>query len=333
MESIMRKNFPAIPEILNDHQNKPTISVEITPPKRGTGIQSIFELIDRIKDIPPLWIDVTSHPFDIQWIPEEDEQSFRPRRRRKSPGTIAICGAIEHKFGIPAVPHVLCKGFTREETEDALCDLDYLGVKNILAIRGDGDSNKPDKIGCSYNAYALDLIKQINDLNTGKWLDNEAQKTDFCIGTTCYPEKHFEAPNLMDCIEFLFQKQQAGAEYAVTQMFFNNQKFYAFMNAIQDRISMPIVPATKIITVPSHLNNIPKYFMVDIPPNLVEKVRATKTREQCIEVGVEWAYQQCIDLLDHGFNHFHFYIMQKAEPFMMLMEKLKPVMNKTRKTG
>jgi methylenetetrahydrofolate reductase (NADPH) len=312
-----------IPELLAENTNKVTISVEILPPVRGDGVDCIFKIIDEIKIINPLWIDVTSHSSNIEWIPSNgDDVTYLKNKRRKSPGTIAICAAIKYKYNILTVPHLLCRGFSREETEDALIDLEYLGINNVLAIRGDDESHEPKPTLHGANEHSIDLLTQVQNMNRGEYLDQSARASRFCVGVGCYPEKHVEAPNLHVSDNLLYEKQKHGAGYAVSQMFYNNQKYFAFLDRVKEKVDIPIIPAMKIITSSKQLVTIPKYFYVDIPQTLVENMNAAKTKEQCHEVGVDWAYQQCVELIENGQNHLHFYIMRNTKPFLALIKKL-----------
>ena len=317
----MKKTDLSIPELMYEHEKQLSISVEVLPPIRGKGIDSIFQIIVTIKDIHPLWIDVTNHSPTTEWIPDNQQDFFyRKNVRRKSPGTIAICGAINFKYNIPAVPHLLCHGFTREETEDGLIDLNYLGIKNILAIRGDGHYEKPHTLHAG-NDYALDLIHQIQNMNQGNFLDQQAQAINFCIGAACYPEKHFESPNLTTSNRCLAQKQKHGVSYAVSQMFFNNEKFHEFYQSIKEEITIPVIPGLKILSSPKQLHDIPKRFFIEIPQQLVENMHDLD-KAQAKEIGIEWTYQQCLDLIEHGHNHLHFYIMRNTDLFLRLISKL-----------
>jgi methylenetetrahydrofolate reductase (NADH) len=312
-----------IPELLSEHDSRVSISVEILPPVRGNGINSIFEIINKIKDINPLWIEVTSHASNVEWVPNTNNSvSYTKYKRRKAPGTIAICGAIQYKYNIPAIPHLLCLGFSREETEDALIDLDYLGIKNVLAIKGDEVSFDQIQTAHGRNPYSLDLIEQIQRMNDGSYLDQCAKSTDFCIGVSCYPEKHFETPNLQASNKLLQKKQQQGAAFAVSQMFFNNAHYYNFLESIKSDISMPIVPGLKIISSAKQLVTIPRNFYVDIPEKLVTNMEAASTKAQCQQVGIDWAYQQCSELIENGQKHLHFYLMRNIDHFLELIKRL-----------
>ncbi|GAB4425324.1 MAG: methylenetetrahydrofolate reductase [NAD(P)H] [Bacteroidia bacterium] len=304
----------------------PTVSLEIIPPKRGRNIEDLHRAIESILPFNPPFIDVTSHAAEVIWE-EMPDGSFKKKVKRKSPGTFGLCAAIKYKFNLEPVPHVLCGGYTREETEDALIELNYLGIENILAIRGDKSSHRPIPQDRTTNTYAVDLVRQVADMNRGRYIDDliDAACTNFCIGVSCYPEKHFEAPNLDFDIKVLKQKQDAGAHYAVTQMFYDTSKFLAFVaRARAAGVTIPIVPGMKIITAKSHLSTLPSVFHIDIPEELTDRMLAARTRSEEINVGVDWAYRQSMELLDAGYPFLHFYIMQNTKPFLALMEKLRP---------
>lgn len=308
-----------------DRAKNPLISVEIIPPRRGRNIQRIYDAIESIKPYNPPFVDVTSHSAEVFWE-EMKDGTFIRRVKRKSPGTFGLCAAIKYKYGIDPVPHILCNGFTREETEDALIELNYLGIENLLAIRGDDGVKKNDRPDRSVNTYALDLVNQIQGLNQGNYQDEliDAAPTNFCVGVSFYPEKHFEAPNLSFDIDVLKKKQASGADYGVSQMFFNNQSFHDFTSKARDAgVTIPLIPGLKILTTHGHVTNIPRHFYVDLPEELTERMLKADTREKRINVGVDWAYQQTLDLLDKGAPCVHFYIMANTTPFIKLMERLK----------
>jgi methylenetetrahydrofolate reductase (NADPH) len=304
----------------------PTVSLEIIPPKRGRNIGKLYEAVESVLPYHPPFIDVTSHAAEVMWE-EMPDGTFRKKVKRKSPGTFGLCAAIKYKYNLEPVPHILCGGFTREETEDALIELNYLGIENILAIRGDKQSERPIPQDRSVNNYAIDLVRQVSNMNEGKYLDQDlvdAAKTNFCTGVSCYPEKHFEAPNLEFELQVLKDKENAGAHYAVSQMFFDSSKFIGFVNQAREfGIEMPIVPGMKIMTSKKHLSILPSIFHLDIPEELTERMLAAKTRQEEIQVGVDWAMRQSIELLEAGFPYLHFYIMQNTKPFVKLMEQMK----------
>lgn len=308
-----------------DRATNPLISVEIIPPRRGINIQKLYDAIESIRPFNPPFIDVTSHSAEVIWE-EMKDGTFKRRVKRKSPGTFGLCAAIKYKYGIDPVPHMLCNGFTKEETEDALIELNYLGIENILAIRGDSHVKKIERPDRTSNAFAMDLVEQVHGLNHGKYIDEliDAAPTNFCVGVSFYPEKHFQAPNLDFDINVLKQKEEKGADYAVSQMFFNNDHFHTFSKKAVDKgVKIPLVPGLKILTLQKHLTSIPSIFHVEIPQELTERMLKADTREKKMNVGVEWAYRQTIDLLEKGAPCVHFYIMQNTTPFIKLMDKLK----------
>jgi methylenetetrahydrofolate reductase (NADPH) len=305
--------------------NETLLSFEIIPPKRGGDIKQLLSVLDDIVKYKPPFIDITSHAAEVIYE-ETTEGGMKMKVKRKRPGTLGICALIQNKYNIDAVPHVLCSGFTREETEDFLIEIHYLGIDNVLAIRGDESGfHKPLKYGRSINEYGIDLIKQISDLNKGRYLEDgllDSYAMDFCIGTSGYPEKHFEAPNLITDIKYTKAKIQAGASYVVTQMFYDNKFYYDYIESCKkEGIEVPIIPGLKIITSKAHAHSIPKNFYIDIPAELVEEVDKAKP-EHAMEIGVEWTYKQVEDLLNKKVPAIHFYIMQNSKPIKMLMKKL-----------
>ncbi len=303
----------------------PLISVEIIPPKRGRSLLKLHAAIESVKPFNPPFIDVTSHSAEV-FLEEMKDGSFKKRVKRKSPGTFGLCAAIKYKFEIDPVPHILCTGFTREETEDALIELNYLGIENLLAIRGDGKIKKDGRPDRTINEYAVDLVDQIQHMNKGVYQDEliDAAQTDFCVGVSYYPEKHFEAPNLKFDSSILKQKQDKGADYGVSQMFFDNKKFYEFNDLAKEQgVTIPLIPGIKILTTQRQLTVIPSIFHVDLPEELTDRMLKADTREKQVQVGVDWAYKQTMDLLENGAECVHFYIMQNTKPFVMLMEKLR----------
>jgi methylenetetrahydrofolate reductase (NADPH) len=305
--------------------NNPLISFEIIPPKRGGDIGSILSLLDDLVKYNPPFIDITSHAAEVSY--EEGPNGIKKVVKRKRPGTLGICALIQNKYNVDAVPHVLCKGFTREETEDFLIELNYLGIQNVLAIRGDDSGyDKPIPQGRSVNKYAVDLVKQIIDMNKGKYLEDnllDAKPTNFCIGVSGYPEKHFEAPNLKTDIKYVKEKIDAGAEYIVTQMFYDNKHYFKFVEIAREMgITAPIIPGLKILTSKVQLNTVPKNFYINIPEELSDEIHAAKN-EHVIDIGVEWAAKQVEELLNANVPSVHFYVMQNSKPIVKLMERLK----------
>lgn len=312
-----------IEHILN--AKEPFISFELIPPKRGSDIKALLAVLDQVVKYDPPYIDITSHSAEI--IYEETPTGIKKKIKRKRPGTLGICAVIQNKYNIDAVPHVLSKGFTREETEDFLIELNYLGIENLLAVRGDDSGyDKPIPEGRSVNKYTSDLVRQVYDMNQGKYLEDnllDAKATAFCVGVGGYPEKHFEAPNIKTDIKHTKEKINAGAEYIVTQMFYDNSVYFKYVELCrQEGITVPIIPGIKIITNKSHLINIPKNFYVSMPDDLVDEIMSAKP-EHVLEVGVEWAARQVEELLQQNVPSVHFYIMQNSKPITMLMDRLK----------
>lgn len=303
----------------------PLISYEIIPPRRGGDIQQLFTVVDELIKHNPPFIDVTSHAAEMHY--EETPSGIRKKVKRKRPGTIGISVAIKNKYNIDTVPHILCKGFTKEETEDALIELNYLGIENVLALRGDDTGyTKPIPEGRSCNENSVDLIEQINRMNEGKYLEEDlldASKTKFCVGIGGYPEKHFESPNIKLDVSVTKKKIEAGAHYIVTQMCFNNQHYFDYVNKCRaEGITVPIIPGLKIISNKGHLTNLPKNFYIDIPEELSQEIFEAKN-EHVLDIGVEWAVKQVEDLLNNGAPAIHFYIMQYVKPIQLLFKKLK----------
>jgi len=305
---------------------KPLISYEIIPPLRGGNVQDLMALIEDLSRYDPPFIDTTSHGSQV--IYEETAKGIERKVKRKRPGTLGICALIQNKYNIDAVPHVLCIGFTREETEDFLIELKYLGIDNVLAIRGDQNGfQKPLRYGRTANNFAVDLVQQIADMNRGNYLEDElldAAPSSFCVGVAGYPEKHFEAPNMASDVRRIKAKVDAGSDYVVTQMFFDNQTYFDYVeNCRAAGIDGPIIPGLKIITTKRQLTSIPSKFHCDIPSELVDEIVAAKPGH-VTEIGVEWAYRQAEDLLDRGVPSLHFYLMQSSKAINMLMAKLRP---------
>lgn len=303
----------------------PLISFEIIPPKRGGDFKKLLSVLEDIVKYNPPFIDITSHAAEV-FHEETPKGGMQVKVKRKRPGTLGICALIQNKYNIDAVPHVLCLGFTREETEDFLIELHYLGIENVLAIRGDDSGfQKPLKYGRSINEYGIDLIKQISDLNNGKYLEEDlldAQPMNFCIGTSGYPEKHFESPNLMNDIKYTKAKVDAGASYIVTQMFFDNKSYFNYVDLCrQEGVDVPIIPGLKILNSKNHAHSVPKNFFIDIPSDLVAEMDKAKP-EHVAEIGVEWTFKQVEELLNKNVPAIHFYIMQDSKPVNMLMKKL-----------
>ncbi len=293
------------------------VSFEILPPLKGKTITSIYQHLDPLMEFKPSWINVTYHRSETMFKKKTDG-TFEKVDVRKRPGTVGICAAIMNHYNIDAVPHIICGGFTRRETEDALIDLQFLGIDNALILRGDAAKNEssfePEPGG---NKYAIDLLKQVGQLNQGIYLDEDilnGGKTDFCMGVSGYPEKHFESPNFEIDLIKTKEKVDAGAEYIMTQMFFNNQKFLDYVQACRDMgITVPIIPGLKPITNKKQLTILPRIFHVDIPTELSNAINKCKTDEECEQVGTEWLVQQSKELKVAGVPVLHYYTLGKPK--------------------
>ncbi len=300
------------------NQSKNTLfSIEILPPLKGKSIQSIYDGIDPLMEFKPAFVDVTYHREE--YIYKKREGGYLEKvSMRKRPGTVGICAAIMNKYNVEAVPHIICGGFTREETENALIDLQFLGIDNVLALRGDSIKTEPAFVPePNGHPYALDLVKQVTDMNQAHYIDNDmkdAAPTNFCIGVAGYPEKHFEAPNMVSDLKFLKQKVDAGAEYIVTQMFFDNTKYFQFVEDCRKHgITVPIIPGLKILSGKKQIVTLPKIFHIDIPQPFYEALETCKDDKEIKAVGIEWCIQQCKELLKANVPCLHFYTMGASE--------------------
>lgn len=302
------------------------VSFEILPPLKGKTINSIYDHLDPLMEFKPAFINVTYHRSETMFKKKTDG-TFEKVEVRKRPGTVGICAAIMNHYKIDAVPHLICGGFTKRETEDALIDLNFLGVDNVLVLRGDAAKNEssfePEPDG---NRYALDLLKQVRNLNHGMYIEEDIKngsKTDFCIGVAGYPEKHFEAPNLETDIMFLKEKVEAGAEYITTQMFFDNQKYFDFVKACRDNgIDVPIIPGLKPITNKKQMSILPKIFHVDLPTDLSSAIMKAKNDEEVEKVGTEWLIQQSKELKKFGVPVLHYYTLGKPKTIWNIVKEL-----------
>ena len=312
------------------------ISFEIVPPPRGSSIKEILDAVEILAALNPPWMDVTSHSSVTQY-PERSDGSISKRTVRKRPGTLGICGIIQNRYKIDTVAHILCQGFSKEETEDALIELSFLGIHNCLALRGDAPaeaavvSAAPAGAGAApgaaavtvRNRYAADLVAQINEVRQGRFLEDIANSDplDFCVGVAGYPEKHFEAPSLKADILNLKRKVDAGADYVITQMFFDNAKFFAFEKAAREAgIQVPIIPGLKVLKSAAQLRTLPKAFYIDLPDALVDAVMKSPDRAQ--EIGREWALMQARDLVKQGCRNLHFYVLNDAQSVKGIVEKI-----------
>jgi len=297
--------------------NKGTaFSFEILPPIKGNSIQKVYKVIDKLREFDPKYINITSHHSEYIYKTLPDG-SFQKVNIRKRPGSVAIASAIQNKYGITAVPHIICKGFSKDETEYALIDLNFLGVYDLLLLRGDIKTIEKSEDTSLYHEHATDLQIQVNNFNKGIALDGstfEANETPFSYGMACYPEKHEEAPNMESDLHYAKMKVDNGADYLVTQMFFDNSKYYAFVDSCRAAgITVPIIPGVKPIVFCDQLTVLPKVFRSEIPEPLAIELRKCHTNEEAKAVGIEWSIQQCKDLIAHGVPSLHFYTMMASD--------------------
>ncbi|MFK7771045.1 MAG: methylenetetrahydrofolate reductase [Saprospiraceae bacterium] len=300
------------------------ISFEVLPPLKGGSMKAIFDVLDPLMEFKPPFIDVTYHREDF--IYKQRESGYYEKAAiRKRPGTVGICAAIMHRYGVDAVPHLLCGGFTKEDTENALIDLNFLNINNVLALRGDARKFDGKFIGePDGHKFALDLVKQIENINNGNYLDKNIENgvpTDFCIGIAGYPEKHFESPNLATDLAFTKQKVDAGADYIVTQMFFDNEKYFEYVAACRAMgINVPIVPGLKPLTKQYQLNSIPRLFYINMPEALSKEMMKAKDANSRKEVGIEWLITQSKELKAKGAPCLHYYTMGDVETIRRVAE-------------
>lgn len=301
-------------------------SLEILPPSTGESIHQLFDNIAPLMEFKPKFIDVTYHREEYVFK-KMGNGLLEQKSIRKRPGTVSICAALMHKYNVDTVPHIICGGFTKEETEYALIDLNFLGIDNVLALRGDcikGQKVFEPTLG-GHN-YADELVSQIHSMNRGVYLSDELQNptaTKFCIGVAGYPEKHFEAPNLKTDLKYLKQKVANGADYVVTQMFFDNKKYFEFVDKCRaEGITVPIIPGLKPLTSKSQICNIPRNFYIDMPDDLIDSIEKCRTDQDVKKVGVEWAIHQAKELMEHKVPCLHFYSMGKSTAIQQVVSKL-----------
>lgn len=292
-------------------------SFEIIPPQKGKSINELYDNIDPLMEFNPPFIDVTTSREEFVYI-DKGNGLLDKKLTRMRPGTLGICASIKHKYNVDTIPHVLCGGFTKEETEYLLVDCHYLGIDNVMALRG--DAMKDEKYFIPKNGgnnYAVDLVKQIKQLNDGKYLHDLIDvdnKSDFCIGVAGYPEKHLESPSLQSDLKRLKEKVDAGADYVVTQMFFDNSKYFEFVEKARAMgIKIPIIPGIKPIAVKKHMQLLPQVFRVDLPEDLISAIEKSTTAAEVKAVGIEWAIQQSLELKKAGVPVLHYYSMGKSE--------------------
>ncbi len=301
-------------------------SFEVLPPLKGSGTKALFRTIDLLKEYNPNYINITTHRSEYIYKEQADGTFIKSRVRRR-PGTIAVASAIMQKYNIKVVPHVVCSGFSREDIEYMLLDLQFLGINDILILRGDKAKDdaqfRPEPNG---HSHATDLIEQVNLFNSGKFLDGsdiKVQGTPFSYGVACYPEKHEEAPNPDFDLRILKQKQDLGAQYAVTQLFYDNRNYFRFVeNARKAGITIPIIPGIKPLAKMSQLTVVPKTFHVDIPKELADEASKLKTDEEVAQLGIEWGISQCRELLKAGVPSLHFYTVSAVNSINEILKQL-----------
>lgn len=311
---------------LKNANGKTLFTIEILPPLKGENINNLFKNMDPLMEFKPPFIDVTYHREEYVYKKKEGGL-LEKRSTRKRPGTVGICAAIQNHYKVDTVPHIICGGFNREETENALIDLHFLGIDNVLVLQGDGIKNEgrfvPEPDG---HKFASDLLQQVVNMNNGKYLDEDLQAvapTGFCIGVAGYPEKHFAAPNLKTDLKYLKLKQDLGADYVVTQMFFDNQKYFEFVDKCREAgITIPIIPGIKPITTKTQASVLPTTFHIDIPEELADEVEKCKDNTAVKEVGIEWAVKQSKELVKKGVPTLHFYSMGKSDPIYRIAKEL-----------
>lgn len=303
-------------------------SFELLPPLKGTGMDRLRTAIEKLREFNPLYINITTHSSEYVYN-ERPDGLIERRVQRRRPGTVAVAAAIQYEYGIPVVPHVLCQGFTREETEYVLLDLQFLGMTNLLALRGDKPKvphlSKPDVPG-SMNEHATDLIEQINRFNSGEFIDGSPIShagEPFSYGVACYPEKHEEAPNAETDLGWFKRKVEMGADYGVTQLFYDNKAYFAFVESARKAgISVPVIPGIKPFTKLSQLTTIPKTFRCDLPEALAREAAKCKDDEATFRLGIEWGVEQCKELIAHGVPSIHFYSMGAADSIREIAQRI-----------
>lgn len=315
-----------VTEHLKNANGKTLFTIEVLPPLKGQNIRSLFDHLDPLMEFKPPFVDVTYHREEYVYKKKENGL-LEKRSVRKRPGTVGICAAIQNHYKVDTVPHIICGGFSKEETENALIDLHFLGIDNVLVLQGDAIKNEgrfvPEPDG---HRYASELLQQVVDMNNGIYLDDELENptpTDFCIGVAGYPEKHFAAPNLKTDMKYLKLKVDLGADYIVTQMFFDNRRYFDFVNRCREMgISVPIIPGIKPITAKSQVNILPTTFHIDIPEALADEIEKCKDNEAARQIGIEWAIEQSRELIKAGVPTLHFYSMGKSDPIYKIAKAL-----------
>lgn len=311
---------------IKNANGKTLFSFEVIPPQKGKNIQDLYNNIDPLMEFNPPFIDVTTSREEYVYV-EKGNGLLEKRITRMRPGTVGICASIMHKYKVDAIPHLLCGGFTKEETEYVLVDCHYLGLDNVMALRGDSMKDEPYfKATKGGNAFATELVQQIANLNKGQYLHDDVNvehHSNFCIGVAGYPEKHMEAPSLLSDLRRLKEKVDAGADYVVTQMFFDNHKYFEFVKAAKEMgIEVPIIPGIKPLAVQRHLQILPQVFKIDLPQDLIDAVDKCKDNKAVRQVGIEFAIQQSKELLAAGVPVLHYYSMGKSDNIHAIAKEL-----------
>ncbi|NDV68765.1 methylenetetrahydrofolate reductase [Dysgonomonas sp. 25] len=313
-----------VTELINKH-NKTAFSFEILPPLKGNSIEKVYKIVDKLIEFEPQYINITTH--HSEYLDKEMPDGMVKRVNvRKRPGSVAIAAALQNRYKVAAIPHVICKGFTQEETEYALIDLDFLNVHNLLLLRGDAKKLQSDQLSGNTNEYATDLQQQVNRFNEGidmYGLPFDQPSAPFSYGMACYPEVHEDAPDLESDLRYMKMKAEQGAEYFVTQMFFDNEKYYSFVERCrQEGITQPIIPGVKPIVLMNQLTVLPKIFRSSIPEALEKELLKCKTDDEAKEVGIEWGITQCRDLIAHGVPSLHFYSLMATESVRRIAKEI-----------
>ncbi len=313
-----------VTELINK-KDKTAFSFEILPPLKGNDIQKVYNIIDKLIEFDPQYINITTHHSEFL-DKEMPDGTVKRINIRKRPGSVAIAASIQHRYGVAAIPHIICKGFSREETEYALIDLNFLRVHNLLLLQGDSKRLAPEQIYPDRNDYATDLQKQVNDFNAGISADGtefERNATPFAYGMACYPEVHEDAPSMESDIHYMKMKAEQGAEYFVTQMFFDNEKYFSFVDKCRkEGITQPIIPGVKPIVLMSQLEALPRIFRSSIPEELAIELRKCKTDEEAKEVGIEWGIKQSKELIVRGVSSLHFYSLMATDSVARIAKEI-----------